>query len=121
VSAETTILLIKALHTAVFFFAAGCILYALRCGLTGYASTSLLRAAIAIPIGIGVLWWLNDGECPLSSMIYHLAAGDRTRTDIFLPDAVARWIMPVSTPLLASVVGLVLWRQFAHRWQPPRS
>lgn len=51
-------------------------------------------------------------------MIYRLAAGDHTLPDIFLPDVVANHIMPVSTPLLALAVGLVLWRQIKRRWRP---
>jgi hypothetical protein len=87
------------------------------------ASSAARRAAcffgsIAIPSLIGVLWWLNGRECLLSSLIYRLAGGDHTRADIFLPDRMARLIMPVSTPLLVLAVALVLWRQMARRWQP---
>jgi len=116
-SAEAAIFLIKALHTAVFLFAAGCILYALGCGIVGLASKGRLVAAIAIPSIIGLLWWLNGRECLLSSMIHRLSAGDRRQPDIFLPDWVASRIMPVSTALLVAAIGLVLWRQFTHRWR----
>lgn len=114
------IMLIKTLHTAVFVFASGCILYALVCGLTGRASSRWLTGAIAVPAAIGVLWWLNGGECVLSTAIYRLANGDRTQSDIFLPDAVAGMIMPVSTPLLVLAVGLLLWRRITRRWKPSR-
>jgi hypothetical protein len=116
-NAAAVIVLIKALHTAVFLFASGCILYALSCGITGRASRVWLRPAIAVPTGIGVLWWLNGRECLLSSVIYRLADGDHTVSDIFLPDAVASRIMPVSTTLLALAVGLILWRLFTRRWK----
>jgi len=116
-SAEAGIFIIKALHTAVFVFASACILYALGCGIVGRASRGRLVAAIAVPSVIGILWWLNGRECLLSSMIYRLSAGDRTRPDIFLPDWVASRIMPVSTVLLVAAIGLVLWRQFTHRWR----
>jgi hypothetical protein len=117
-SAEAAIFLVKAFHTAVFLFASSCILYALRCGILGRASRRLLLAAIAVPSIIGILWWLNGRECLLSSIIYRLSGGDRTQADIFLPDWAASRIMPVSTPLLAAAIGLVLWRQFTHRWRP---
>ncbi len=116
-TAETAIFVIKALHTAVFFVASGCVFYALGCGIAGRASRRLLIAAIAGPTAIGVLWWLNGRECVMSSMIYRLAGGDRTTPDIFLPDWFARWIMTGSTALLAVAVGLVVWRQLAHRWR----
>jgi hypothetical protein len=76
-----------------------------------------LQQGAALPTAIGVLWWLNGRECVLSSMIYRLAGGDRTTPDIFLPDCFARWIMTGSTALLAVAVGLVVWRQLAHRWR----
>jgi hypothetical protein len=116
-SAEAAIFLIKALHTAVFLVASGCILYALGCGIAGRASPGRLVASIAIPSMIGVLWWLNGRECLLSTMIYRLSAGDRTQPDIFLPDWAASRIMPVSTVLLAIAIALILWRQFMHRWR----
>ena len=116
-STEAAIALIKALHTAVFFVASGCVLYALRCGVVGRASRKLLISSIAAPPAIGILWWLNGRECVLSSMIYRLAGGDRTTPDIFLPDWFARWIMTGSTALLVVAVGLVLWRQLAHQWR----
>jgi hypothetical protein len=119
-SAEAAIFLIKALHTAVFFVASGCVLYALRCGIAGRASRRLLIAAIAVPTGIGILWWLNGRECVLSSMIYRLAGGDRSTPDIFLPDWFARWIMTGSTSLLVVAISLVAWRQLTRRWRPRR-
>jgi hypothetical protein len=117
-SAEAAIFLVKAFHTAVFVFASGCILYVLRCGIVGRGSRRLLLTAIAVPSIIGILWWLNGRECLLSSIIYRLSGGDRTLADIFLPDWAASRIMQVSTPLFAAAIGLVLWRQFAHRWRP---
>jgi len=117
-TAANAIFLIMLLHTAVFFAAAGCVLYALRCGLVGRASRRWLAVTIAVPCAIGILWWLNGRECVLSSMIYRLSGGDRTQPDIFLPDWFARWIMTGSTALLVVAGGLVLWRQLAHRWRP---
>jgi hypothetical protein len=116
-SGAAAIVLIKALHTAVFLLASGCILYALACGITGRASRLWLRVAVTVPTGIGILWWLNGRECLLSSVIYRLAGGDRTVPDIFLPDAVASRIMPVSTMLLALAVGLAAWRIVTRRWK----
>jgi len=120
-SAEDTIILVKVLHTAIFLFASGCILYALGCGLVGRASRKALLTAITVPSLIGVLWWLNGRECLLSTIIYRLADGDRSRPDIFLPERIARLIMPVSTPLLVLAVALVLWRQVTKRWRQQRS
>lgn len=119
-NADAAIFAIKTLHTAIFLFMSGCILYALWCGTTGRASRRLLPAAILLPSLVGVLWWLNGHECLLSSLIYRLAGGDRSQADIFLPDWIGRWIMPVSTSLLALAIVLIGWRQLAHRWRPRR-
>lgn len=120
-NAATIIVLIKTLHTVVFLFASACILYALVCGITGRTSRIWLRVAIAVPTAIGILWWLNGRECLLSSMIYRLADGDRTLSDIYLPDTAAQMIMPISTFLLVLAVLLVLWRVFTRRWKPPQT
>ena len=117
-TAANAVFLVKAFHTMVFLVASGCILYVLGCGIVGRASRRPLLIAIAIPSIIGMLWWLNGRECLLSSIIYRLSGGDRTQPDIFLPDWAANRIMPVSTPLFAAAIALVLWRQFAQRWRP---
>jgi hypothetical protein len=117
-TAEVAIFLIKALHTAVFAFVSSCILYVLGCGIVGRAKRGLLNAAIAVPSIVGIFWWLNGRECVLSSIIYRLSAGDRTRADIFLPEWFSSWIMAGSTSLLVVAVGLVLWRQLTQRWRP---
>jgi hypothetical protein len=119
-TAEVAIFLIKALHTAVFFFVSGCVLYALHCGVVGRASHRFLISAIAVPTAIGILWWLNGHECLLSTLIYRLSDDDHNQPDIFLPDWFARWIMAGSTAVLTVAVALVLWRQLTHNWRPRR-
>lgn len=120
-TAPVAISLIKALHTAVFLFVSGCIVYLFRCGIVGRASRNWLLAAIAVPAAIGILWWLNGRECLLSSIIYRLSGGDHTTADTFFPDWFANWIMTGSTALLAVAVCLILWRQLTRGWQSPRS
>ncbi len=115
---ETLIFLIKALHTAVFVFASACILYVLGCGIVGRASPRMLRAAIAIPLIIGILWWLNHHECLLTSAIYALSGGDHSQPDIFLPVWISSRVMLGSTLVLVPALCLVLWRQLMHKWRP---
>ncbi len=118
-SAPTTIVLIQALHTAVFCFASACIVYVLVCGLVGRTQAALLYPAIVAPVAIGALWLLNGRECVLSSAIYSLAGGDKSVPDIFLPQWFSRWIVPGSAVLMAAGGSLALWRTFARRWRPP--
>jgi hypothetical protein len=95
------------------------VLYVLRCGIIGYASTRLLYVAIGITSLVGALWWLNGHECIFASVIYWLADGDRSRPDILLPAWCSRWIMPVSSIVFIAALTLVLWRQLTHRWRAP--
>jgi hypothetical protein len=120
-TADNAIFLVKALHTAVFLVASASILYALWSGLTGRIVWRPLHAAIAVPTIIGLLWWLNGRECLLSSIIYRLAGGDHTQSDIFLPDWMSSRIMPVSTAVLAVAIGLILWRRLTQRPQTQRT
>lgn len=116
-TSATAVVLIKALHTAVFVGASGCILYVVYCAVVGRARRWRLRAAIAFPVAIGVAWWLNGRECLLSTVIYRLSGGDRAAPDIYLPDEIARNIMPVSTAILALAAAGVLWRTLTRRWR----
>jgi hypothetical protein len=106
--------LIKALHTAVFFVVAGCIVYALRSGLSGRGSRPLLLGCLLFPTLIGALWLLNGKECILSTAIYALAGGDRSTPDIYLPVWLAEWIMTGSTLLLVVAAALVLGRALSR-------
>ncbi|MDR3466537.1 MAG: hypothetical protein P4M07_11380 [Xanthobacteraceae bacterium] len=111
------VVLIKALHTAVFLFASGCILYVVYCAVVGRARKWWLRAAMVVPVAIGAAWWVNGHECLLSTVIYRLSDADHAVTDIYLPDWMARNIMPVSTAVLALAGAGVLWRTLTHRWR----
>jgi hypothetical protein len=113
---ETLIVLIQALHTAIFFVVAAMILYVLYCGLVGRGSRRLIRVAVLFPILIGVLWWLNGKECILSTAIYALS-GDRATPDIFLPVWIAQWIMTGSTLLLAVAGAIALARTLTGTWR----
>lgn len=121
-SAEALISCIRVVHLGVFFFVSSCIVYVVYCGVSGSGSKWLLRTSIAIPTAVGVVWRLNGGECPLASLVYRLAGGDKTTSDILLPLWFSRWIMTGSTLVLAVGIVLVLWRG-ADRWgrsQAPR-
>ena len=114
-TAEAAISFVRVFHLGVFFFVSSCILYVLYCGAFGGGSKWLLRICIAIPTTVGVVWRLNGGECPLASLVYRLAGGDKTTSDILLPLWFSRWIMTGSTIVLAVGIVLVLWRG-TDRW-----
>jgi hypothetical protein len=80
---ETIVVIIKLLHTVIFLFVSGCILYVLVCAISGRTSPKLMNAAAIVPTVIGILWLLNGHECLLASVVYRLSGGDRSIADIF--------------------------------------
>jgi hypothetical protein len=107
------IYLLQLIHTAVFFFASGCVLYVVYCGLVGRTNT-FLWTSMAVASLIGAANFLNGFECPLTTLIYHLA-GRRDIADIFLPYWFARMIMPVSAAIFSFGVVLVARNHYRGR------
>ena len=94
----------KLTHTIIFFFASTCILYTVYCGITG-KKNRYLWGSMGTVLMIGLIYAVNGFECPLATLVHHLA-GRRDVPDIFFPDWFARNIMPVST--IIYVVGVIL-------------
>jgi hypothetical protein len=101
----------KLAHTLIFFFASGCIVYVVYCGIAG-KSNRYLWGAMGIVLAIGVIYVANGFECPLATLI-HWLAGRRDVSDIFFPDWFANKIMPVSTVLY--LMGVVLVSRNLYR------
>jgi hypothetical protein len=115
---------IKLIHTLIFIFASSCIVYVVYCGFLGKTSRFLI-ASLGIVFAIGVIYAINGFECPLATIVHHLA-GRRDVPDIFFPDWFANKIMPVSTAIY--VIGAVLVarnlyrdRKSNKRFQPTRN
>jgi hypothetical protein len=101
----------KLAHTLIFFFASGCIMFIVYCGIVGKTSR-YLWVSIGIVFVIGLIYAANDFECPMATLVYRLA-GRRDVSDIFFPDGFARNIMPVSTVIY--VIGIVLVARHQYR------
>jgi hypothetical protein len=114
---ETMIAVVRLLHTAIFLFVSGCILYVLVCAIIGRTSAKLINAAAIIATVVGISWLLNGHECPLASVVYRLSGGDHSVADIYFPGWFSRWIMTGSTLVMIVAGFLVLWRTLTHRWQ----
>ncbi len=95
---------IKFFHTLIFVLASLCIMYIVYCGIAGKI-TRYLWMAMGIIFSIGIIHAANGFECPLTTLVHQLT-GRRDVADIFLPDWLARNIMPVSTAIF--VIGVVL-------------
>jgi len=105
---------LQVLHTGVFFMASGCVLYVVYCGLVGQTNV-FLWTSMGVASLVGAANFLNGFECPLTSLIYHLA-GRRDIADIFLPDWFARLIMPVSAVVFTVGVALVARNHYRVRY-----
>jgi hypothetical protein len=104
---------LQVLHTGVFFFASGCVLYVVYCGLVGQTNV-FLWTSMGVATTIGAANFLNGFECPLTTLIYHLA-GRRDVADILLPTWIAELIMPVSAVIFAVGVALVARNHYLSR------
>jgi hypothetical protein len=100
-------------HTLIFFFASGCIVYIVYCGIVG-KTNRYLWASMGIVFVIGLIYSVNGFECPMATLVYRLA-GRRDVSDIFFPDWFARNIMPVSTVIYVIGVVLVSLHQYRER------
>jgi hypothetical protein len=101
----------KLTHTLIFFFASGCIAYVVYCGVVGRINRHLW-VSLGIVLGIGVVYAANGFECPIATLVHHLA-GRRDVPDIFFPDWFANKIMPVSAAIY--LVGVVLVSRNLYR------
>jgi hypothetical protein len=99
--------LIKSIHTAVFVFMCGCILYLWYAGLTRIYDWKLWGALGAIVLE-GLVWWFSGRRCPLTDIAkkYGDTSGNDWFADIFLPEWAAMRIVPVSTVLV--LIGLII-------------
>lgn len=70
--------------------------------------------AVILTLGTGLQLLFNNGECVFQTWA-ELISGEEIVSDIFLPPAAARLIVPISTPLVA--LGLVL---MGTRWLSER-
>ena len=104
---------IKLVHTLIFLFASGCILYVVYCGVAEKTS-NYLWVSIGIVFAIGVIYAINGFECPLATLVHQLA-GRRDIADIFFPDWFANKIMPVSTIIYLIGIALVFRNLYRDR------
>jgi hypothetical protein len=107
----------KLAHTLIFFFASACILYIVYCGIAG-KTNKYLWASIAIVFIIGLTYAINGFECPVATVVHHLA-GRRDVPDILFPDWFARKIMPVSTIVYLAGIALVARNRKRERKSNP--
>ncbi len=99
------VVLIKAVHTAIFVSIAGLILRFTLDGLRGRTGRGSMIAA-GVALAETAVYLSNNQVCPLTPLAETLGAESGTVTDIFLPDRLSRRIPVVFGGILA--VGLAV-------------
>jgi hypothetical protein len=106
------LVVIKAIHTAIFFGVAAQIAVIAWDGLR-QRPRRRTALAFAIAIGESAVYASNNQVCPLTPLAEQLGAADGSVTDIFLPDRISRRIPLVggSALLLGVALNLLAWRR----------
>jgi hypothetical protein len=105
---------IKLFHSGAFLILAGAVLIvAWSCAMDRITRTT--RWAIVAVVGESAIIMVNDGRCPLTSVVEDLGAEHGSVSDIFLPDRLARNIPQISTTLLGTGIVLLIGRRLLRR------
>lgn len=109
-----TLFYVKLLHTLIYAFMTACIGYIWYCAWRRRTDRWLGLAVLAV-VGEGLVLLLNQGECPLKTVVARLAADTRV-SDIFIPRWLADRTFPICFTLFAA--GLAGWA--VRVWRKPR-
>ena len=105
---------IKLFHSGAFLILAGAVLIvAWSCAMDRITRTT--RWAVVAVVSESAIILVNDGRCPLTSVVEDLGAEHGSVSDIFLPDRLARNIPQISTTLLGTGIVLLISRRLLRR------
>jgi len=99
---------IKLVHSAIFLFVAGSVLYVFYAGLANRRSR-LAYVALGTALGESLIFTINRFQCPLRVLAENLGAESGQVTDIFLPRWFAERIPYIFTPPLVIGAAAMLW------------
>jgi hypothetical protein len=104
---------VKLIHTMIWVFFVGVIMYVLYCGIADDISRyTWIAAGLVVLEGLVLL--VFGGRCPLTLIAQNYSDSDKDNFDIFLPNWLARYNKLIFTSLY--VVGLMLvGYQLLHR------
>lgn len=106
---------IKAGHTVIFLILLGCVLHVTYAGVRDRVTRGTTASLVAIA-GEAVILSLNGRRCPLTVMVEDLGAEHGQVSDIFLPDWIAKHILPISSAALGGG-GLAFLSHRVCRWR----
>jgi hypothetical protein len=104
-----TILLIKVVHTLIFWILSACVLYALFSGITG-SITMWTWIAVGLLLLESIVLAASGWTCPLTILAERRGAKRGSVTDIFLPKWFADRIFPICGSMYVVAVALIIWR-----------
>ena len=106
-SDQRKVLLIKTVHSMIFWLMSGCVGYLYYAALTGQAGW-YPYLAIGLVCAEGAVLFLNRGRCPLTTLALRYGAASGSVTDIFLPGWAAARVFPVCGALFIIGMGIFL-------------
>jgi hypothetical protein len=102
---------VKAVHSLVYLFMSGVVIYILYCGIVGRFHWTLWAALILVGLETLALA-INRGQCPLKTLALYY--GDRTGDDLIADWLIPSWAVPYTVPFWAIIfitgLGLVGFR-----------
>jgi hypothetical protein len=106
------IVVVKLVHSVIFFFMVACLCYILYCAITRTYDWTLLVTLGAICLE-GLVLLLNRGKCPFTDLAEKYGAADGAVTDLFLPMWCARHTFRVSTTIFIIELIWLAWSYFS--------
>jgi ABC-type uncharacterized transport system permease subunit len=111
---DSTLLLVKVVHTIAWALLAGCVLAIPVCALRGRLRLALVLTAIIL--GEVALLALNGMRCPLTDIAARYTSDRSANFDIFLPEWLARHNQQIFGSLFVAGELVLLWA-----WQTRRA
>jgi hypothetical protein len=99
------LIIIKLIHTAIWFFMASCVLFVLVAGIKGFLNHYVYFAILVIFLE-GVILLIFKWRCPLTIIAQRYTDRQDDTFDIFLPRLLAKYNKTIFTTLF--VIGLAL-------------
>lgn len=107
------LLVIKVVHTAIFWILSACVLYAVYSGITGRI-TAWTWIAVVVLLVESIVLAASGWTCPLTRLAERRGAIRGPVSDILLPKWCADRIFPICGSLYLVALALILWRATAR-------
>lgn len=106
------ILLIKTVHSVLFFLLSACVLYTLYSGVVGRITVATWIAVLFVACE-GIVLIITRWKCPLTTLAERLGAPNGAVADLFLPQWFADRLFLICGVTMVFAVALVMFRWLA--------